>query len=181
MTDSKEKVKYLMIGAVACFVIPMFYGGALVDTIFKVLAIILLAAGVFVLIVGDNFKMPSFKKQEQAENPKQSQNTESKYDNMEVMEIKQKMELEVAKKMAEAQEAKAEAMLIKHKGDLKKAKVEANRKVDILANLGVDPFGTNSQQIPPESKEYDDEEPQQPRRPPRKVKPDMLNNLKDCF
>jgi hypothetical protein len=101
------------------------------------------------------------------------------------MEIKQKMELEVAKKMAAANEAKAETMLHQAQGELRRVKVEANRKTDILANLGVDPFGTNTPRT--QSREeygYEDEgeyEPRQPRRPRQPPKRDMLGNLKDCF
>jgi flagellar biosynthesis component FlhA len=168
--EKNEQVKYLMMGAVLFFALPLFIPGQIANIIFKILMIVCLAAGILVLVAGDKLKNIKFTQTDKNE-PVTEEKT--KYDNMAVVEIKQKMELEIAKKMAAANEAKAETMLTKAQGDLKKAKVEANRKTDILANLGVDPFATSKTNTENAEDSYEER--------PRKPKRDMLDNVKELF
>lgn len=134
---------FFMAGIVI-FVIPMFVKGELFGTITKIIAGIVFFIGVIVLIAGDHIKSILDKKKTAPE----AVNVSNMYSNMEVAEIRNKGEIEIAKRMAEAATIRAQSQLVKEQLELKRIKVEEGRKSDLLARMGVDPFGAETKQQP---------------------------------
>jgi len=163
------------IAAVIVFCIPMFVQGAIFGIIAKILAGIIMAAGIVWLIAGDHIKSILDKKKTAPE----AVNVSNMYANMDVAEIRAKGEIEIGKRLAEAATIRAQSQLVKEQLELKRIKVEEGRKSDLLARMGVDPFGAETKQSQPKhdymkaAKEGFDGTEEKPRK--------QLGDLRDLF
>jgi len=158
--EKKEIIQTGMIIAVVVFAVTLFTTG-IISQILKGLALIIAVVSVIYAIAKKQIDSMFVKSKKE---PDENVESNSRYTGTSIEQIKQKFEIDMAKKQAEMTALKADLMLAKARGEAKEAKRDANRKTDILSNLGVDLFKqeTSKEETP-------------------KRKKDIIDNLEDEF